>query len=613
MPRRAPSNSRPPAPQAPAPIPRGPRIFAAMAAAEVEPEFDNVPPPNPSYAQHRPVQNGPIYPNDPQFNPTMSLPSPPPSHGYRRVSPPSILPPASNPYPTPPMQSEPLLAPMGTSDPYAYDPTRTPRNFSRPLGSSGSIHRQSMVSSSSHASHSRATLVNPSPTPPQSPPKVRKLSKQRHQPAAADVAMKLSNGSLTSFVSASAESLHSSSHSHSGSSHGKIQVHQHGTHRTLAKTHQPAVSSNLNNSLPPTPQTPASPPSPVDKPVMQANEETARSVGIPLDDDPFAKAEGVKMLSPIAAGDLNGAMPVAVANVPPAATDAAVKRSKSGMGDGFASTPAADVTPSIEQGEAVAVPAVQGELQSLPPEPLPESPKKTKEQLKEERRRERKERKAREKEAKVKEKERQLKEKEAALSAAGGVVPPRDRPQSMGDEPEPLEEQVDTTSFPLARFVSDPQLLANLLSYFSFYDWCTLTSITREVRSVLVQSKELREEVLERYLKTVGYARWAWDDKEPLSLSLQVSRESDWSFKRSNTPCYRTSMTTCGECLRLHTNTLESQRCMCIRSVCIQTSVIPLWSTRSTASLLQHGRTRALSFDSALKQRRKPPLLPRTL
>lgn len=124
----------------------------------------------------------------------------------------------------------------------------------------------------------------------------------------------------------------------------------------------------------------------------------------------------------------------------------------------------------------------------------------------------------------MKEKERLLKEKEAALAAAGGVVPPRDRPQSIApDEPEPVEEQVDTTSFPLARFVSNPQLLGNLLSYFSFYDWCILSSVTREVRIILVQSKELREEVLERYLKTVGYARWAWDDKEPISLSLQVS------------------------------------------------------------------------------------------
>ena len=32
----------------------------------------------------------------------------------------------------------------------------------------------------------------------------------------------------------------------------------------------------------------------------------------------------------------------------------------------------------------------------------------------------------------------------------------------------------------------------------------------------------LREAILERFLKTVGYSRWIWDDPDPLSLSLQV-------------------------------------------------------------------------------------------
>jgi hypothetical protein len=82
---------------------------------------------------------------------------------------------------------------------------------------------------------------------------------------------------------------------------------------------------------------------------------------------------------------------------------------------------------------------------------------------------------------------------------------------------------LDTTIFPLAKFASNPQLLANLLSYFSFWDWCILSSVTREIRILLVQKKELREEVLERYLRTVGYSRWAWsEEREPLSLSLQV-------------------------------------------------------------------------------------------
>lgn len=38
----------------------------------------------------------------------------------------------------------------------------------------------------------------------------------------------------------------------------------------------------------------------------------------------------------------------------------------------------------------------------------------------------------------------------------------------------------------------------------------------------IVRSPGLREAALERFLKTVGYSKWAWEDKEPLPLSLQV-------------------------------------------------------------------------------------------
>lgn len=77
--------------------------------------------------------------------------------------------------------------------------------------------------------------------------------------------------------------------------------------------------------------------------------------------------------------------------------------------------------------------------------------------------------------------------------------------------------------FTLTDFISDPELLMMLLEYLTFYDWCVLASVSREIRIVMVQKREIREEILERFLKTVGYQRWSWEDSEPLSLSLQVS------------------------------------------------------------------------------------------
>lgn len=79
-------------------------------------------------------------------------------------------------------------------------------------------------------------------------------------------------------------------------------------------------------------------------------------------------------------------------------------------------------------------------------------------------------------------------------------------------------------AFTLADFVSDAELFQLLLQYLTFYDWSLLASVSRVIRIVMVQKKDVREEILERYLSgTIGYQRWSWDEPEPLSLSIQVS------------------------------------------------------------------------------------------
>lgn len=79
------------------------------------------------------------------------------------------------------------------------------------------------------------------------------------------------------------------------------------------------------------------------------------------------------------------------------------------------------------------------------------------------------------------------------------------------------------TAFTLPGFLSDAGLLYSLLEYLTFYDWIMLYSVSKYLRKQLEDERDLREEVLERFLETIGYERWIWDEQEPLSLSLMVS------------------------------------------------------------------------------------------
>jgi len=89
-----------------------------------------------------------------------------------------------------------------------------------------------------------------------------------------------------------------------------------------------------------------------------------------------------------------------------------------------------------------------------------------------------------------------------------------------------IDEEPEPYFYPLELHLLHPQLLRTLLQYLSFYDWCILQGVNKSLRSQLSHVKELKEEVLERYLSTIGYARWAWEEDEPLTISLRV--ESSW-------------------------------------------------------------------------------------
>ena len=99
------------------------------------------------------------------------------------------------------------------------------------------------------------------------------------------------------------------------------------------------------------------------------------------------------------------------------------------------------------------------------------------------------------------------------------------------------EDTTPREAFTLTKFVADPQLLAFLLAYLSFYDWCVLSSVSKEIRILFVRTPALREAIMHSYLKTVGYMKWTWDDREPITLSLQVHPSSVSNFV-ANSHCH---------------------------------------------------------------------------
>ncbi|KAG6830608.1 hypothetical protein H0H87_007551 [Tephrocybe sp. NHM501043] len=186
------------------------------------------------------------------------------------------------------------------------------------------------------------------------------------------------------------------------------------------------------------------------------------TLGVPLDDDPFAKAEGVKMLVP-------------TVSRPPSLEEGMGKRGKprDGQKDGE----------ELNSDSASFEPSRPGSSAKFPTP----SPMSSNDEL------------------------RRTNGQELATSANEDLV--------MVSPPIILGEKEGNDY--LTAFLGDVNLLGTLLGFFTFYDWCMILSLSRDIRFMIVQNPMLRETVLERFLKTVGYTRWAWNEPDPLSLSLQ--------------------------------------------------------------------------------------------
>ena len=188
-------------------------------------------------------------------------------------------------------------------------------------------------------------------------------------------------------------------------------------------------------------------------------------MGIPLDDDPFANVEGVKVVNPVSR--------------PASPTNATLKgrRSKSTL----RSMASKDDLTAENQG--VSEPKSYAEAQASEASGTTHQP------------------------------DAQLRD-ETGRKEVPSVI--SDVTEDHNDQE--AQDQEDR----LTGFLSDPHLLRSILPFLSFYDWCLLLSLSRVIRFTLVQHPLLRETVLERFLKPVGYTRWVWEEPDPISLSLQV-------------------------------------------------------------------------------------------
>ncbi|KAG8801069.1 hypothetical protein FRC17_006729 [Serendipita sp. 399] len=89
-------------------------------------------------------------------------------------------------------------------------------------------------------------------------------------------------------------------------------------------------------------------------------------------------------------------------------------------------------------------------------------------------------------------------------------------------EPEAETGEGEEHFYPIEFHLGNPDLLKILLLFLEFPDILSITSVSKVIRNMVEDRRELREEILERFLNTVGYTRWDFGKKrEPLVLTLR--------------------------------------------------------------------------------------------
>ncbi|KAF8220840.1 hypothetical protein L208DRAFT_1416054 [Tricholoma matsutake] len=361
--------------------------------------------------------------------PTMQTPAP---VGYANPPfRPTHLPHVQHGYPSPPPDSFPRRKESLVS---IRNPGQLPQpqqfnNTSQPISPPRELYSHAMGAN-------RQPVQTNEPVTRRSPAKVNKLTKARTAgKSASDIS------TLSTYSHSSTASIPSP------------------THRTSSAKGLLTTPTSSTSKLPP--PEPAAPPIHIEGNV----------VGIPLDDDPFANVEGVKVVSPVS-------RPATPTN-----TTLKGRRSKSTLRSTASRDELSVAYHDVPERELPAEPQSQTSEASSPNH-SPDSPEKL-------------------------------------------LTPPlhdeeeqKEVPSDISSLAEDQEDQEDREDR-ITGFLSDPHLLWCLLPLLSFYDWCLVLSLSRVIRYTLVQHPQLRETALERFLKPVGYTRWAWEEPDPLSLSLQ--------------------------------------------------------------------------------------------
>jgi hypothetical protein len=88
-----------------------------------------------------------------------------------------------------------------------------------------------------------------------------------------------------------------------------------------------------------------------------------------------------------------------------------------------------------------------------------------------------------------------------------------------------LAEETKPTFYPLLQHLQNRELLTELLTHLSFCEWLILWGgVSKVIRQALDSDPALCDVALERYLGTVGYARWSWSNPEPIRMTLAEMR-----------------------------------------------------------------------------------------
>lgn len=82
------------------------------------------------------------------------------------------------------------------------------------------------------------------------------------------------------------------------------------------------------------------------------------------------------------------------------------------------------------------------------------------------------------------------------------------------------EEERKPGLYPLIAHLTDGVLLVVLIGYITFWEWCVVMAVLKEVKRTVGKHRKAQEVVLKHFMGVIGYKWWA-KGREPLTLTPQ--------------------------------------------------------------------------------------------